>query len=139
MMEKAVPVLKSLEGKVRGDRISAAIRSPEFLANRFLTAEEQEYLRAARDFATGIYRPETGASAKPSEVMDVFNRYLTVGGEVPTMRQIKDVAREGKLATQRNAALPALRYYEEQTRVLEGMKKPTGGDALSRLNSLGRP
>lgn len=137
MMEKAVPVLDRLADKVRGDRISLAIRSPEMISNRFLTPEEQEYLRAARDFATGVYRPETGASAKPSEIQDVFNRYLTVGGDAPAIRQIKSSAREGKLVTQRNAALPALKYYQAQQSILNA---PQGsGKAIDALKTLGVP
>lgn len=137
MMEKAVPVLDRLADKVRGDRISLAIRSPEMISNRFLTPEEQEYLRAARDFATGVYRPETGASAKPSEIQDVFNRYLTVGGDAPAIKQIKATAREGKLVTQRNAALPALKYYQTQQSILNASQG--SGKAIDALKTLGVP
>lgn len=117
MMTDAEPEMERLMkgGRIRKDFLSAALMAPEWsqpIANRVLNSDEQQYLRAARDFATGVKRPESGAALKDSEIWDILQRYVDLGGDAPELGQAKAVARREKRNTLHDLSLPAQMYLD---------------------------
>lgn len=100
------------EGKVRGWAIQTALRAPFGAGNLALNPAEQAYLRAARDFAAGVLRKESGAAIKDDEIRDTFARYIEAPGDSQRVRESKRKAREAYMNSMKELATPATRYYE---------------------------
>jgi len=120
LMNQSAPEIDRLmaTGKVRPDMVTLALRSGvfDFATNRLLNDEEQQLLRAGRDFTAGVFRKESGATVKNDEILNTFQRYFTLSGERDAVSGAKKRARDSYLATMRRSALPAINYY----RVMEG-------------------
>lgn len=113
-MSRAFGDLQAIEneGGVRGWAIQTALRTPMGAGNIVLNPAEQQYLRAARDFAAGILRKESGAAIRDDEIRDVFARYIEAPGDSKQVRQSKRKAREAYMNSMKELATPATRYYE---------------------------
>jgi hypothetical protein len=113
-------------GKISGWKLASAIRTPFGAGNVILNDEEQEYLRAARDFAAGVLRKESGAAITPNELRDVFQRYVPAPGDSPDLAKAKSAARATYMQSMRKLAEPARRYYD-----YSNTPQGAGGDSMS--------
>lgn len=143
MMEQALPTINQLADRVRGDRISFALSPvvPGAIGNRSLNADEQQLINAARVFATGILRKESGAAITDAEVRDTFEKYIPLSGDSPQVKAQKLANRTAAFRLLNDLAVPAKTYYDAQR-----IGAPTGGaapeDVDAALNSVlsgGRP
>lgn len=64
--------------------------------NKVISAAEQQYMQAVRDFATAVLRKESGASINPSEFDTVYRQYFPRVGDSPEV--IKQKAENRKTA-----------------------------------------
>jgi hypothetical protein len=136
LMATSAPEIDALVagGNVRPDMITLALRSGpfDFAANRMLNDDEQKLLRAARDFTAGVLRKESGAAIKNDEILNTFQRYITLSGEGDAVAGAKKSARANYMKTMERSALPALNYY----RAMEGavpMEDPDHPEATGTM------
>lgn len=118
-------------GMVRKAAISAFILTPSQLkplAQSGLNAQEQSLIRSFKDFAAGVLRKESGAAVTPDELREVWDRYGPGFGDDPSLDVEKSTARQSYMATMKQQAGPALKFYESQSR---GRAPTTSGDAES--------
>jgi hypothetical protein len=114
LMREANKELDALSNnpQIRPFAITAYLNTPgSQYARGLLNDEEKQFIRAAQDFAAGVYRKESGAAVNRSELAATFERYIEMGGEEAGSRQAKMDARNRMTQTMGTAALPALRYY----------------------------
>lgn len=116
--------------QVRGWAIQTALRTPIGAGNIVLNEAEQVYLRAAREFAAGVLRKESGAAVTPNELRDVFARYIEAPGDGPQVRAAKQAARLAITKDMERQALPASRYYEWATQNPDAL----GGGSTSGMS-----
>lgn len=85
------------------------------LANANLNADEQQMIRAGKDFAAGVLRKESGAAVTNGELMEVMERYFPgMFGDKPGMTDAKNQARLQYMQTMEQEAGPAIQYYQRQ-------------------------
>jgi hypothetical protein len=133
LMKNAEPeITKSLgSGRIRPSAVSAylganavgdipvvgkaigAIAKPA--ANANLNADEQQMIRAGKDFAAGVLRKESGAAVTNSELMEVMERYFPgMFGDKPDLTEAKNRARLQYMQTMEQEAGPAIQFYGRQ-------------------------
>ena len=101
------------------------------LANANLNAEEQQMVRAGKDFAAGVLRKESGAAVTNSELLEVMGRYFPgMFGDKPEMTEAKNVARQQYMRTMEDEASPAIQYYGRQPRATQQPTPDAEFDAL---------
>lgn len=129
LMKNAQPEIDAAlaTNKVRPDMISLQLRSGpvDFLTNRLLNAEEQQLLRAARDFTAGVLRKESGAAVTNTELLEALNRYIPLSGDLPELSEAKRKARDEYMGVMEQSASPASRYYDSTKR------RPAGASAAA--------
>lgn len=96
--------------RIRPLAIQAALTVPG--ANYLLNEDEQQYMKAARDFAAGVLRKESGAALRDEEVRQTMQRYIDMPGDADSIRNTKAKSREQYMGLMERSALPALRYYD---------------------------
>lgn len=120
LMANSAPEIDALVagGNIRPDMITLALRSGvlDFATNRMLNDDEQKLIRAARDFTAGVLRKESGAAIKNDEILNTFQRMITLSGERGPVADAKQKARQSYMKTMERSAMPATMYY----RALEG-------------------
>lgn len=118
LMQNAQPDIDAAmsSGKVRADRVTAYLRAGplDFLANRALSPEEQKLIRAAREFAAGVLRKESGAAVTKDELNQVWDRYFITSGDKPELDLSKADARQAYMDSMAEMAGPALTYYQKR-------------------------
>lgn len=127
LMENANKELGALSEnpRIRPYAITAYLNTPGAQFGRFaLNDEEKQFIRAAQDFAAGVYRKESGAAVNKSELAATLERYIDMGGEEEGSRKAKMDARGRITKTMGIAATPALRYYGLPT-PLSGEERPS--------------
>lgn len=88
LMRGAIPTMEALGGKVRPDRITAAIIHPN-AGNLGLNQDEQDYLVAARSFLAGALHQESGARLSHEQLQFGMLRYFPNIGDSPQTLQNK--------------------------------------------------
>lgn len=97
-------------------------------ANANLNDEEQQLIRAGKDFAAGVLRKESGAAVTNSELMEVMDRYFPgMFGDKPGLTGAKGEARAQYMKTMEQEAGPAIQFYGRQKGA--GTPSPVAGDA----------
>lgn len=142
LMKTAAPQLDAAlkTGKVRPDMITLALRAGplDFAVNRALNAEEQQYLRAARDFTAGVLRKESGQAVKNDEILNTMQRMIDLGGEKPETAALKKQARDQYMQTMEQGATPANLYYSAVKQ--NGLPTMTQGeDVAGEAGTYGKP
>lgn len=95
------------------------------LANANLNEDEQQMIRAGKDFAAGVLRKESGAAVTNSELMEVMGRYFPgMFGDKPGMTEAKARARLQYMQTMEEEAGPAISFY--------GSRQKGGGQTGNR-------
>ena len=119
-INEATPVIEQLEGQVDGNRISAALSplvetgerltGPGAIGSRMLDDNEQLLINAARNFAAGVLRKESGAAITTSELRETFQRFIPLGGDSDAVKAQKRANRQMMQAAMNDLALPAEQY-----------------------------
>jgi hypothetical protein len=124
MMRESGPTIDRLSPLVNKDAISAALSpvvetgerftGPGSLSNRIpgMGDNEQQLLNAARMFAAGVLRKESGAAITPAELRDTFARFIPLGGDSDALVQQKLANRRSVEAIMGDLSLPASEYYK---------------------------
>ena len=86
-MKRAADTMTALSERITPGRISLALDNS--LARASLSAEEQEFLRAADEFANANLRRETGAQVTAEERISAFRRFIPLFGDKPETVKVK--------------------------------------------------
>jgi hypothetical protein len=98
-------ILTELKDPPSSAAIMAWRNLPEGGVNFGLSAKDQQYFNALRQFAAGVLRKETGAAFTPTELLDVQSRFFAMPGDSTEVRAQKARAREQAIAAM-NAEIP---------------------------------
>lgn len=119
-ISESVPTIEQLEGTVSLDQISAAfsplvatgerLSGPGSISNRMMGENEQLLVNAARNFAAGVLRKESGAAITAEELRDTFQRFIPLAGDSPAVVAQKRANRASMARTMTDLALPAEQY-----------------------------
>lgn len=96
--------------KIDPDKVSGYLTSRIFKPT--LNAEEQQFIRSAKDFAAGVLRKESGAAVTPDELRQVFDRYIDAGLDAPETRAAKRDARNAYIQRMGQISQGASDYYQ---------------------------
>lgn len=91
-MEAAHRIIGNVQAP-SGATIAAWRILPEGAANLAMTANDQQYFNAVRQFAAGILRKETGAAFSAGELADVQSRFFPLPGDSAEVIRQKAEAR----------------------------------------------
>jgi hypothetical protein len=96
-------------GALAGGSAGALLAGPIRAAGRgAMSADQQRLWTAAQSLAAAIYRPETGAQAKDSEIRQTIERYIPLNTDKRPTRELKRVLRRELDATLSNlSGLPS--------------------------------
>ena len=87
-------ILTELKDPPSSAVIAAWRNLPEGAVNLGLSADNQRYFNALRQFAAGVLRKETGAAFTPTELLDVQSRFFAMPGDSDQVKSQKARARE---------------------------------------------
>ena len=138
LMENANKELNTLSQneRIRPWAITTYLNTPGAQFGRFaLNDEEKQFIRAAQDFAAGVYRKESGAAVNKSELAATLERYIEMGGEEEGSRKAKVDARNRITNTMGIAATPALRYYGLPTPLSQDETMRRAGESIVDYNA----
>lgn len=132
---KELNVLSQNE-RIRPWAITTYLNTPGAQFGRFaLNDEEKQFIRAAQDFAAGVYRKESGAAVNKSELAATLERYIEMGGEEQGSRKAKVDARNRITKTMGIAATPALNYYGLPTPLSQDETIRRAGESIADYNA----
>lgn len=141
MMAQASPVIDELAGKVNANQVSLALSpmtqaaeqvfGPGSISGRVTGADEQRLLNAARTFAAGVLRKESGAAITESELRDTFARFIPLAGDSPEVVAQKQANRKAVEALLNDLSLPASAYYER----MRALPKADGSPSAAPLTA----
>lgn len=155
MMRESGPTIDRLALTVNKDAISAALSpiietgerftGPGSLSNRVpgMGDNEQQLLNAARMFAAGVLRKESGAAITPAELRDTFARFIPLGGDSEALVQQKLANRRAVETIMGDLSLPASEYYKRIKRFYPNSEPPpqpgAGGPPAPPMPPAGAP
>ena len=109
LMKDSGEQLDALTPKIDAKKVTGYLTSRFFKPT--LSPDEQMYIRAARDFAAGVLRKESGAAVTDDELRNVFDRYIDAGLDAPETSAAKRDARNAYVRRMASISQSAGDYY----------------------------
>lgn len=106
-------------------RSGGSVNLPGMMANYVLSPAAQQYYQAAREFAAGVLRKETGAAFAQNELTNTITRYIDSPGDSPELEAQKEHARAGERKMMwMSTGLPSTAWSMDGAEAVLSGKKP---------------